>query len=95
MSAEEIRKENSELNENTMSKVSGGCALWGLIGPHDLNMIDSYPVTLADGTRYFFLKYQCRQCDKIFYYRKTGASGKKEGISESEYNSNKARADVF
>ena len=89
------KPENTELDENAMSGVSGGCFLWGALGSHDYDMIDSYPVTTAGGTRYYYLKYRCRDCGKVFYFRKTGASGSKEEISEGDYNANRSKEDSF
>ena len=95
MANDEKKLEKTELNEEAMSDVAGGCWLFGVFGEHDFDMKDSYPVTLPDGTRYYYLKYKCKQCDGFFYFRKTGASGSKEKISEGEFNANRSRADQF
>ena len=61
---EKINEENmtakTELKEDTMSGVTGGCWLFGAFGEHDFSMEDSYPVTMPDGTRYFFIKNKCK-----------------------------------
>ena len=95
MERKENLNEKTELNQDALEGVAGGCFLWGALGSHDYDMQDSYPVTHPDGTRYYYLKFRCRDCGKIFYFRKKGATGSQEEISEGEYNANRNSADVF
>ena len=95
MNAEEKKGNVTELNEESLEKAAGGSIIGCLFGSHNLEMVDSYPVTSANGSRYYYIKKKCRVCGKTVYQRKNSATGSVEEISESQYNSAKISADTF
>ena len=94
MNPEEKSNGVVELNEENLEKTAGGSIIGCLFGSHDLDMIDSYPVT-ANGSRHFYIKKKCNICGKLIYERRNSATGCVESISESQYNSMKSSGDVF
>ena len=95
MNPEEKTNGVTELNEENLEKAAGGSIIGCLFGSHNLDMIDSYPVTSGDGSRHIYIKKKCTVCGKLIFQRRNSATGNVEEISEGAYNSMKSSGDVF
>lgn len=95
MNTEENNGKVTELNEKNLENVAGGTIIGCLFGSHNLDMIDSYPVTGKDGSRHIYIKKKCAVCGKVIYQRRNSATGGVDEISEGEYNQQKKNEDIF